>query len=291
LEGTNLIFGTSSLEIKKDGNLCFRSENNIENLEIHSSHNGESGFVATIYKTKSDSLGIPKGNIELNAIDVSERSKVLLELKRNPVMIDLRVEKGEMKGRINTETFYLVVEEGEVKSKSDERISCSGNLEITGKLIPAFPLRFGIKSNGRVVIVNPLCDEDGLFLNEGHREKSINNIVLEISNLINSNSVRQNYIRYSPIESGIPKKIPYSAGERISLASERNFDINLLRISPSGIDFVSETQSKKIFVDDRLISPNLLENAPRHWLCIVGIFIFFLDKVVIAVVLRRVQEK
>lgn len=292
LEGTKIMFVTSSVEIKKDGNLRFQSADKINHFEINPSNNNESGYFARIYKTKPDSSGIPAENIELNAIEVSKSSRVFLRMKRNPVTIEIGIESGNMKGQINTETFYLVVREGEIRS-NDKTISCSGNFEITGKLPPACAeLKFDTKSNGRVILVKPQPNEKGIFFNGGHREEAINTIDVEISSKINSHPTRENYIRYFPINGyAREKKHKISPGKRISVESKRNFDINVLKVSSAGIDFISETQSKEILVDNHTISPSLLENVPPHWLYIGAIILFFIDKILLGVVLRKVKEK
>ena len=292
LEGTKITFVTSSVQIKKDGNLRFQSPDKIKHFEVNPSSNNESGYLARIYKTKPDSSGIPAENIELNAIDVSKSSKVFLRMKRNPVTIEIGIESGNMKGRINTETFHLVVREGEITSR-DKTISCSGNFEITGKLTPAFAeLKFETKSNGRVILVKPQPNEKGIFFNGGHRKEAINNIDVEISSKINSHPTRDSYIRYFPINGyAREKKHKISPGKRISVESKRDFDINVLNLALPGIDFISETQSKEILVDNHPISPSLLENAPPEWLYIGAIIVFFIDKVLLGVILRKVQEK
>jgi len=292
LEGAKIIFVTSAVKIKKDGNQCFQSADKPKHLEINPLNNNESSYFALIYKTKPDSSGIPAENIDLNPIDVSKSSKVFLRMKRNPVKIEIGIESGNMKGRINTKTFHLVVREGEIRSR-DKTISYSGNLEITGKLPPAFEeLNFETKSNGRVTLVKPQPNEKGIFFNGAHMEEAINTIELEISSKINSLPTRDSYIRYFPINGyAREKKHKIGRGKLISVASKRNFDINVLNLSLSGIDFVSETQSKEILVDKRPIAPSLLENVPPHWLYIGAIIIFFIDKIILGVVLKKVEEK
>lgn len=292
LEGTKIKFVTSSLEIKKNGNLYFQSKDKTKHLEINPLNNNKSGYIAHIYKTKPDSSGIPAENIELNAIEVSKSSKVFLRMKRNPTNIQIGIESGSMKGRINAETFYLKVREGEIRS-NDKTISCSGDLEITGKLIPDFEeLVFDVKSNGSVILVKPQPNEKGVFFNGGHKKEAINIIDVEISSKINTHLSRESYIRYFPINGYADEtKHKYSPGKRISVKSKRNFDINVFKVSLPGIDFISETQSKEILIDNHPISPSLLENVPPHWLCIGAIIVFFIDKILLSVVLRKVEEK
>jgi len=292
LEGTKIMFVTSSVNIKKDGNQYFQSADKEKHLEINPLNNNKSGYLVQIYKAKLDSSDIPAENIELNAIDVSKSSKVFLRMKRNPVTIEIGIESGNMEGRINAETFHLVVREGEVRS-GDKTILCSGNFEITGKLVPAFAeLKFETKSNGRVILVKPQPNEKDIFFNGGHKKEAINTINVEISSKINSISTRDSYIRYFPINGYAREKSrKISPGKQISISSKRNFDINVLNLSLPGIHFVSETRSKDIFVDTHPIAPSLLESVPPHWLYIGAIIIFFIDKILLGVVLRKVEEK
>ncbi|MFX0201483.1 MAG: hypothetical protein ACFFCW_35650 [Candidatus Hodarchaeota archaeon] len=293
LGGMNLTFRTSTVEIRKDGNACFRNEDKITELEIQALPRRESDFEAIIYKTRPDENGFPKEDedIELNKIHVSKNSKLHVELGEKGARIEFRVSRGFMKGEINTNVFHMVIRAGQVRRKNNKALLCSGYFEITGKSLLKHPLTFKTESSGRVFLINPRPD-NGVFLKEHPTRKAINNLRVQISTAIDSDSKRRSYIRYSAINAKVPASdYPLTAGKRISLTSKQNFDINVLIISFQGIEFISETRSDDITLGGRQICPSSLENIPRFWGVMIAIGVFFLDKIFLVVILRQLPEK
>lgn len=292
IEGAKIELGTSWVDIKTEGNSSFKKFTNIDDLEIKPQQDNSSSFSVKVYKSMPDSSGLPMGNIELNAVDIYKGARTSLRFLKNPIKIELNVKNGTMKGKINTNNFYLIIRNGQIKSMSNKNISFNGDIEVKGKLIPILPLKFETKTNGKITIIKPYAEKETAFLNEGGRIGAINNMEIIISRGIDPRSKKiESFIKYSAVGSALKRINEYSAGKRVLISSKNNFDINLLKISSLGIDFISEVKSRNIYENNILVSPSLLESIPRLWICIGAILFYLLDKIIIEIFLRKVTKE
>jgi hypothetical protein len=265
-EGVKFKFGTSYLYIRKNGNLLFESTDDIEDLEIYSSTKNKLDFSARVYQSVSEKSGFPLKNIELDSVDISKGARVYLDIQKKPTKITLGIVKGKFKGEINTEKFYLTLRNGEIKSKNNKKIKFSGNLQIKGNILQILPFNFMAESEGKITLIKPSAVNASEFLNEGNIPNAINKLNITISRDINNKSKRKkSYLKYSVIGNNFKHIKNLTAGKQIFISSEKNFDINLFRVSSRGIDFISETKSTKIFEDNKNVTSTLLQYFPFNW--------------------------
>lgn len=290
IAGNELVFenavlkvGASQTEINEGDKPCFQSSKN-EEMEIHLANDG----YARLLRSEPHKLAISRltvGTVVLNPIEVPRDSTVSLSFERDPMKITLSVKRGLMRGKINSREFYLRVTRGEAKVAGK---ICKGDLVIKGKSLIEPPLTFKTDSKGFISIIEPQAERNRPFLNESFQQ-GINNVHVRIAPESDSQP-KKSYIKYYAVNSTLPAStLEYVEGDEFSVASEKNLDINVLRISSSGIDFSARTRAKKIQVDNRLVSPSLLDTLQRKWILIVGILFFVAKDVVLAIALKTVS--
>jgi hypothetical protein len=228
----------------------------------------------------------------LNPIQVEARSRVTLKVQQDSLTsLGFTVERVAARGEVHSSEGFTLMATGVARVVTKGRI-CTGNLRIDGKALIDPPLGFEVRPGGTIVVIGPREKADGSFMDVA-ADAAINNVEARVGTRKES-QVGGNYVEYRGMMAyTAPKRLTYVGGERFVASSENSFDIHQLRVSPLGIELVGGTRGRDIRLGEekRRVSESLLENLPRSALLVFGIVYFFLDKVVLGILVNAWSKK